>query len=88
MWHLSLALSPPCLPILVDNMAKVHSVNAMLGLEAMVMVANAAVAAGDAIEAGDVGGKALSLCYATLTPIMSTRTTGLSMASSGFPSME
>ena len=57
-------------------MARVHSINSMLGLEAVVMVADAAVAVGDAREVGNIGGKAPGLCSTALTPIMSARTMG------------
>ena len=52
------------------------------------MIANAVVAAGEAVEAGADGGKASVPHSAMLITMMSTGTKGLSLMSSGFPSME
>ena len=58
------------------NAARVHSVDAMHGIESVVMVA--VVAAGKVIVAGAVGGRALGPCSAALTLIMSDGTYRLS----------
>ena len=55
MWHLSLALSWPCLPSLVDNTARAHAIN-----NPVVMVV--LVAAVDAVVTGAVGARVPRPC--------------------------